>query len=99
MRTSQALAKLAPEPPPQEELGSEEEPNFVMLPSAGVHYTSEAMEEDFSTSVELLMNTPRFLKFLQDADRHFDLLGEKARQELDEHVATIEDFIGQWLNE
>lgn len=68
-----------------------------MLPPAS--YTSETMEEDFSTSVELLMGTPRFLDFLRDADDHYHILGEKARTELNEHLDTIQEFTGQWLND
>lgn len=62
-------------------------------------YTSDAMEEDFSVGVDLLMSTPRFLLFLQDADDHYDLLGSKARTELDAHIDLVQDFTGQWLNE
>jgi hypothetical protein len=66
--------------------------------AAGAHYTSDAMEEDFSTSVELLMESPKFLRFLLDADQHFSILGAKARQQLIEHIDTVEEFTGQWLN-
>ena len=69
------------------------------VPCAGAHYTSEAMEEDFSMAVELLMTTPTFLEFLRDVDDKFeDILSEKAREALDAHLATIEDFTGQWIN-
>lgn len=93
MTPSQALNKLP---------AVETEPDTSFVPIeclAGTHYTSEAMEEDFSTAVDLLMNTPRFLEFLRDADKHFDILGEKAREQLKSHIDTIEDFLGQWMND
>lgn len=63
------------------------------------HYTSGAMEEDFSTAVELLMSTPTFLEFLRDTDDKYEgVLSEKAREALDAHIATIEEFTGQWIN-
>lgn len=65
----------------------------------GVHYTSDAMEEDFSTSVELLMNAIGFLKGLVELDDHYDHLSIKARGQLDEHIEAVEEFLGQWQND
>lgn len=92
MTPSQMLAKLPQQPVTTDDL-------VVIDCIGGTKYTSEAMEEDFSVSVELLLATPMYLEFLRDADNHYKLLGEKARQALDEHLATIEEFTGQWLND
>jgi hypothetical protein len=94
MTPSQLLSKI---PTPREEVPVDvvEVPNFC---SGGTHYTSEAMEEDFSTSVELLMNTPHFLQFLLDVDKEYHVMSQKTKDALTSHLDTIEEFTGQWIN-
>ena len=96
MTPSQLLQRIPDKPPP---VVIENECFEETVPCAGAHYTSEAMEEDFSTAVELLMTTPTFLEFLRDVDDKYEsILSEKAREALDAHLATIEEFTGQWIN-
>lgn len=98
MNAAQLLRQI-PEPIVAQEQDEETVCNFVpAVLTEGVHYTSDAMEEDFSDAVEMLMNTPKFLQFLKDADAYHRFLGEKALAELDEHIERIEHFTGQWLN-
>lgn len=67
--------------------------------SKGVHYTSAAMEEDFSISVELLMNSIGFLEMIAELDNFEDFLSVKARAQLDEQIEQVQDFLGQWKND
>lgn len=62
-------------------------------------FTSTIPEEDLDAAVELLMAAPRFLEFLRDADKHFDILGAKAKDELAQHIDDIQEFLGLWINE
>lgn len=99
MTSAQLLQRLPPVPTQVEV--SDDDPKIEFLPCAagGTHYTSDAMEEDFSTSVELLMQVPRFLLNLMAISDHYDILSTKATQELTELTDTIEEFIGQWPTE
>lgn len=85
MTPSQMVRAPQPEEPPS--------------PPAPPRYTSDTIEDDFSIGVDLLMSTPRFLRFLQDADDHFGILGGKAREDLDKHIDLVEEFTGQWHND
>lgn len=100
MTPSQLLQRIPEAAPPIVIEGQNfDRQQLEVVPCAGAHYTSEAMEEDFSTAVELLMTTPTFLEFLRDVDdKYNDILSEKAREALDSHLATIEEFTGQWIN-
>lgn len=90
MNASQMLRRQIDEPE------AEVVTSAMPLEVAGNHYTSDAMEEDFSTAIDLLMLTPKFLVFLQDADNQLSLLSGKSREALDAHLEAIEDFTGQW---
>lgn len=94
MTPTQLLRTVKPEEEPPAPPAFTETPFELTVPK----YTSTAIDEDFSIGVDLLMNTPRFLSFLQDADDHYDILTESARKDLDKHLDTVQDFTGQWLN-
>ena len=65
----------------------------------GAHYTSEAMEEDFSIAVEMLMKIPDWLRLLQSIDDEHNSCSSKVRDELHELVEEIQEFTGQWIQE
>ena len=99
MTPTQLLQRIPEGTPPIIEGQNFDRQQLEAVPCSGAHYTSEAMEEDFSMAVELLMAVPTFLEFLRDTDDKFeDILSEKAREALDAHLVTIEDFTGQWIN-
>jgi hypothetical protein len=70
---------------------------LAKLGSASLHtYTSDEMENDFTVSVELLMETHTYLKIFSDVVRRFGILSVTQEKDFKEHLEKVEEFTHQW---
>lgn len=59
-------------------------------------YTSDDMEADFSTSVELLMGAVGYLQMIEELDAKHNFFTIQSLHIFKDHLEKVEEFVGQW---